>query len=122
MKNSKSKKKAIALSFGVTAMLLTATNLNAQYLNNRGLFGRGSNAEYGNRNYSEMQLTVNTQDFGQDVPLGSGIVILIGTGLCYVVLKKRRTSNEKADNHLGCLYADTWTFTVQERTDWPTKH
>jgi len=89
MKNSKSKKKAIALSFGVTAMLLTATNLNAQYLNNRGLFGRGSNAEYGNRNYSEMQLTVNTQDFGQDVPLGSGIVILIGTGLCYVVLKKK---------------------------------
>ena len=36
-----------------------------------------------------MEITVNTQDFGQDVPLEGGIAILIGVGIGYVALKRK---------------------------------
>lgn len=87
------KLKTIVFSFGLAAMMLPATNLHAQdYDGSRGLFGLGkSSADYeysGNRDV-ETSFTVNTQDFGQDTPLGSGVVILIGAGLGYVALKKK---------------------------------
>lgn len=119
MKNSKSKKKAIVLSLGLAATLLSAPNVSAQNNSIRGLWSKCDLFNYGNRGrlemepavntlneddrglfnkdniiysgrgYNEMNLTVNTQDFGQDVPLGSGIAILVGAGLGYAVLKRK---------------------------------
>lgn len=86
MKTNKKSLKAIVLSLGLAVMTLAANNLNAQ---DRGLFGCGaSESELANRN-AGTSFTVNTQDFGQDAPLGSGIAILIGAGLGYVALKKK---------------------------------
>ena len=96
MKRSKFKKKAMVLSMVMAALMLLPLTVTAQYNENRfGLqpwFGSsmmGRENSSGNRAYTEMNLTVNTQDFGQDVPVGSGIAILIGVGLGYVVLKKK---------------------------------
>lgn len=89
MEKKKKKLKAIMLSVVMSTTMLSATNLNAQYDGNRGLFGRGEDAENGNRGYNKLELTVNTQDFGQEVPLGCGIAILIGVGIGYVALKRK---------------------------------
>jgi hypothetical protein len=87
----KRKKKALALSMMLTMGLMSPLTTNAQqyYGGNFGLFGRGDNAENGNRGYNSMEITVNTQDFGQDVPLEGGIAILIGVGIGYVALKRK---------------------------------
>ena len=88
--------KAIALSLGLAAMMAPAT-LDAQI--NHGLLQnpykdhddsrRGMMNQ--NRDVNGSDLTVNTQDFGQDpsAPMDSGIAILIGAGLGYVALKKK---------------------------------
>ena len=65
------------------------TNAQQYYGGNFGLFGRGDNAENGNRGSNLMEITVNTQDFGQDVPLEGGIAILIGVGMGYLALKRK---------------------------------
>ena len=84
--------KAIALSLGLAAMLLPANNLAAQ---DGGLFCRGASADnetFNNRGL--ININVNTEDgitnggIGE-VPLGSGLVILLGAGLGYVALKKK---------------------------------
>ena len=94
MKKTKSLK-ALVLSLGLAALMVPAT-LNAQI--NRGLLENpykqdDSHKHNGMLNSQprsgETSFTVNTQDFGQDVPLGSGIAILIGAGLGYVALKKK---------------------------------
>ena len=95
MKTKKTNLKAIALSFGLVAMMAPAT-LNAQInhglLNdpyndnsnmNHGLFNQQGNPSGG------MEINVNTQGFEEPAPLGSGIAILIGAGLGYVALKKK---------------------------------
>lgn len=89
MDKKRKKMKAIMLSMVMATTLLSTTNLNAQYYGNRGLFGRGDDAENGNRNYNSLEITVNTQDFGQDVPLEGGVVILIGVSIGYVALKRK---------------------------------
>lgn len=87
--------KAIALSLGLAAMLLSANNLAAQ---NGGLFSRGATADNETSNTRGlMNINLNTEDgitngsFGEDepAPLGSGLAILIGAGLGYVALKKK---------------------------------
>ena len=78
--------KTIVFSLGLAAMTLSANNLNAQ--NGGGLFGRGDNPEYSNRD-GETSFTVNTQDFGNDAPLGSGVVILLAAGAGYAVFKRK---------------------------------
>lgn len=98
MKTKKTNLKAIALSFGLVAMMAPAT-LNAQInhglLNdpyndnsnmNHGLFNQQGNRSGGNE---EWDLNVGFQTFKDPAPLGSGIVILIGAGLGYVALKKK---------------------------------
>ena len=50
---------------------------------NSGLFGKGGAI---NDNISG---GITNGDFGEDAPLGSGLVILLGAGLGYVALKKR---------------------------------
>ena len=94
MKTKKKNLKAIVLSFGLVAMMLPA-NAMAQETAQRpgGLFG------YNNQYVGEslfqirgevmgMNLNVEIQSF-QEVPLGSGIAILLGAGLGYVALKKK---------------------------------
>ena len=86
--------KAIALSLGLAAMLLSANNLAAQ---DGGLFSRGATADNETSNTRGlMNINLNTEDgitngnFGeQPAPLGSGLVLLIGAGLGYVALKKK---------------------------------
>ena len=90
--NKHNKLKTIVFSLGLAAMILPATNLNAQ--NGGGIFERGfvsDEADYGSRGV--MGIDDNTaggitnDDFG--APLGSGLAILIGAGLGYVALKKK---------------------------------
>ena len=86
--------KALALSLGLAAMLLSANNLAAQ---DGGLFCRGASADNETSNTRGlMNINLNTEDgitngnFGdQPAPLGSGLVLLIGAGLGYVALKKK---------------------------------
>ena len=87
MKKTKSLK-TLVFSLGLLAMTLTANNLNAQNDGSRGLFGRGDITEYSNRD-DETSFTVNSQDFGQEVPMGSGIVILLAAGAGYATLKRK---------------------------------
>lgn len=92
--NKHNKLKTIVFSLGLAAMILPATNLNAQ--TGGGIFERGfvsGEADYGSR--SMMNVSGNTEDgisnygIGEEVPLGSGLVILLGAGLGYVALKKK---------------------------------
>lgn len=94
MFRKKNSLKALALSLGLAAMLLSANNLAAQ---NGGLFSRGASADNETSNTRGlMNINSNTEDgitngnFGeQPAPLGSGLVLLIGAGLGYVALKKK---------------------------------
>ena len=94
MFRNKNSLKAIALSLGLAAMLLSANNLAAQ---DGGLFSRGATADNETSNTRGlMNINLNTEDgitngsFGeQPAPLGSGLVLLIGAGLGYVALKKK---------------------------------
>ena len=86
--------KAIVLSLGLAAMMLPA-NAMAQGTSKRpgGLFGfndlfvaEGLFQTKGEE--EELDLNVEIQPF-EEVPLSSGIVILLGAGLGYVALKKK---------------------------------
>ena len=87
--------KAIALSFGLAALLLPATTMNAQSRPG-GLFGTDqSTDDY----YSGMLIQIRSGEYFQfananfgeeeDAPLGSGLALLIGAGLGYVALKRK---------------------------------
>ena len=113
MKTNKMNLKAIALSMAMTGLMLLPLTTNAQHDENQfGLREWGStNAQYdgnkfglqewgqtsllgreegGNLSGGEVwDLLVEIQTFQDPVPLGSGIVILIGAGLGYVALKKK---------------------------------
>ena len=78
-------------------MVLSANTLSAQ----GGLFKRGAVAEengYGYSGHSQNELLgrsggtegiINNQTFGQNVPLGSGAVILLSAGIGYALLKRK---------------------------------
>ena len=94
MKTKKMNLKAIVLSLGLAAMMLPA-NAIAQETSKRpgGLFGfndlfvaEGLFQTKGE--VEELELNVDIQTF-EEVPLSSGIVILLGAGLGYVALKKK---------------------------------
>ena len=101
--------KAIVLSLGLVTMMLPSSAM-AQNTTERpeGMFGL--NDWYGYQTRPEglfgfndryrtsflyraelegLDLNVGTQTFQDPVPLGSGIVILLGAGLGYVALKKK---------------------------------
>ena len=74
----------------MAAGLLLSTSLSAQ--EQGGLFGRGNTAdstERGLMNRSEVSGGLNNQAFGQDVPLGSGLLILLGAAAGYAIIKKK---------------------------------
>lgn len=87
--------KTIVFSLALSAMTLTANNLNAQ--NNGGLFGRGESADSDNLEFNSRGFVpINgntssgiTNDSFDPVSIGSGIALLIGAGLGYVALKKK---------------------------------
>ena len=100
MKINRRNLKAIVLSLGLGVAMLSSNPAQAQLINlldeyydemdaknspSSGSLLRGAGDS---GTVSGEGLTVNTQDFGQ-VPLGSGIAILIGAGLGYVALKKK---------------------------------
>lgn len=87
--------KAIALSLGLAALMAPATPMNAQSRPS-GLFGSdpqtNDNSPKGlmNPNRSGVSFGFSNGNFGEKpAPLGSGLVLLIGAGLGYVVLKKK---------------------------------
>ena len=89
-------KKALVLSL---AMLATAPigafaqdGLFQRGVNDETYYGFGSSSDksglLGNRNVQTTG-TINNQTFGQSVPLGSGIVLLLAAGAGYAVLKRK---------------------------------
>ncbi len=99
MKNNNKKLKAIVLSLGLGAAMLTAPSVKAQ-----GVFGdlldnyyseKESGSNSGPLLRGSYSIDDNTDDGGitnlgiGEAPLGSGLVILLGAGLGYVALKKK---------------------------------
>ena len=98
IKNNKKTMKTIVFSIGLAMLLLTATNLHAQYDGSRGLFGMGKSSADNDYSYnrdrlgpgeSSVTVDITNEDFEPAAPIGSGIAILIGAGLGYVALKKK---------------------------------
>ena len=94
MNKSKSLK-AIVLSLGLAALIAPAT-MNAQI--NRGLLQNPyKDHDNSRRNESMMRAgdpksiegDITNDGFGNNAPIGSGLVILLGAGLGYVALKKK---------------------------------
>ena len=95
MKRVKLKRRAFVVL--VAALVLSANTLSAQ----GGLFKRGAVAEengYGYSSHSQNDLLgrsggtegiINNQTFGQDVPLGSSLVLLMAAGAGYALLKRK---------------------------------
>jgi hypothetical protein len=78
----------------MVAGLFLSASLSAQEQNNRygGLFGRGNITEYTERglmNRDNVSGGLNNQAFGQDVPLGNGLLILFGVAVGYAIIKKK---------------------------------
>ena len=96
MNKNRNNLKVIALSLGLAAMLLPATNLNAQDWRG-GLFGKNPKAEEtenglmqrGNRSTITDDGLFSNANFGEQVPIADGIAILLAAGLGYVALKKK---------------------------------
>jgi hypothetical protein len=98
MKNHKRKLKAIVLSLMLAAGTMLPASVSAQEVvaeTGGGLLGNGKlfgfdGMLFGDRDgESELELDITNADFGETVPLGSGLAILIGVGLGYVALKKK---------------------------------
>lgn len=78
----------------MAAGLLLSTSLFAQEQNNRqgGLFGQqntSENTERGLMNRSNVSGGLNNQAFGQNVPIGSGLLVLFGAAAGYAIIKKK---------------------------------
>ncbi len=85
-----------------TSILVLATGLflssslpaQEQNIHQGGLFSRGNvvertEIERGLMNKSSAIGNLNNQAFGQDVPLGSGLLILLGATVGYAIIKKK---------------------------------
>ena len=85
--------KTLVFSLGLAAMLVTSNDLNAQNESSRGLFGLGkSSADYdysGNR-VGENGVTIGGMQNDNPTPLGGGLLIMLGAGVGYVALKKKK--------------------------------
>jgi hypothetical protein len=96
--------KTIVFSLALATMALTANNMNAQNDGRRGLLGRGDsseslelvgkplfqiNGERGGAINDGITGGITNGSFGEEVPLGGGIAILLVAGLGYVAIKKK---------------------------------
>ena len=102
MIKSKKPLKALALSLGLAALLLPATNLNAQSKHG-GLFGKSSRNEAtqngmmqksGGSTISDEGGPFTNANFGEEVPIAGGVAVLLAAGLGYVALKKRKEDEQ----------------------------
>ena len=89
MEKTKNKKtlKAVVLSLGLAAMMLPATNLNAQ--NGGGLFGRGMTPDNAESNNRDGGVGLGGAETENPTPVGSGIAILTAIGAGYALLKRK---------------------------------
>ena len=107
MRKEKQKLKSVTVSLALMAVMLCPMTVTAQYDGNRGLFGRGNEVDAApNRSllnpsgsdgitlqgFGENQDGITLQNFGEEAPLGSGWLVLMGAGLGYAALKKRKTT------------------------------
>jgi len=93
--------KALVLSLGLGAAMLSSTSVQAQGVfgdmldnyyaekeaqssQNSGALLRGAGSDRTGESYS-----ITNYGIGETVPMGSGLVILLGAGLGYVALKKK---------------------------------
>ena len=82
------------LILAMAAGLFLSTSVFAQEQNNRqgGLFGHKNtteNTERGLMNRSNVSGGLNNQAFGQNVPVGSGLLVLFGAAAGYAIIKKK---------------------------------
>ena len=89
----KSKMKTKLLAMAVILMLVFS-NLSAQNLHDRpgGLFGMENifeRPERGLMNRDDISEGLDNQAFGQDAPIGSGLLILFGAATGYAIIKKQ---------------------------------
>ena len=128
IKNNKKTMKTLVFSLGLVALLLTSTNLNAQYDGSRGLFGLGgSSADYEystrdgligiNDNTGGSTNGIQNDSFG--TPLGSGIAILLAAGAGYAVVRRKR-SRKNTMLLLACVALLGFTQCKKEQPLEPT--
>lgn len=113
MRIEKQKMKIVMLSLALMAGMLCPMTVTAQYDGNRGLFGRGNEVDAApNRSllnpsgsdgitlqgFGENQDGITLQNFGEEAPLGSGWLVLMGAGLGYAALKRKKTTKSKQIN------------------------
>lgn len=88
----KSIKKILALALIGALGLFLSTNLQAQDRPG-GLFGRGvwfeSEGLFRDGNPDNNSYNITNEDFGEEAPISSGLTILLGGSLVYVVLKRK---------------------------------
>ena len=90
--NKQRKRKAIVLSLGLAALMLTANNLNAQSGGSRGIFDRGFEASESTRDGGGMEWQgggMTPQNPTEEAPLGSGLMLLMAAGAGYAALKRK---------------------------------
>ena len=80
------KLKAFMLSLMMLANIFLPATVNAQ--KSDGFFRGGANDNYENRD-GEQSETMTTQNFGESAPLGCGLLIMLGAGAGYALLKKK---------------------------------
>ena len=94
--------KTLVFSLGLAALLLPATNLNAQSKHG-GLFGKSSKSESaqggmmqksGGTTISDEGGPFSNANFGEAVPIAGGVAILLAASLGYVALKKRKENEQ----------------------------
>ena len=113
MKIEKRKKKNIVFSMCLALVMLSATNVNAQYDGNRGVFGRGESANASpsrgmlnvtggsitNQTYGSNQdgFGITNQTYGQneEAPLGSGLLMMTAAAMGYAAMKRNKKQTKK---------------------------
>jgi LPXTG-motif cell wall-anchored protein len=96
MKKMKSLK-TITFSHGLAALMFQAVTVDAQVINRGLLQNPYKDHDNSRRNESMMRAgdpksikgDITNDGFGNNAPIGSGLVILLGAGLGYVALKKK---------------------------------
>lgn len=123
--------KTLVFSLGLMAVLLTSTNLNAQYDGSRGLFGLGKSAADYEYSYSNrdglMNISGNSSEgisnygIGEEVPMGSGLLILSLAGVGYAALRRKRSRKGTA-LLLACVLLLSFTQCKKEQPVEPTQN
>jgi hypothetical protein len=77
--------RVLSLSLAMAIGILLPTAVQAQ----SDVFFHGTGIEYTDRDMQEINLNITNADFGEEVPLGSGLLIMVAAGVCYFELKKK---------------------------------